>query len=275
MKSVRLPSLPSWPSNQVANRSRAVGVGHRDLERRDVRAADQPLVDLGELVAEQAEGDVVPLDVGVLRPRQQPDQPRALRAGHLAQLGRGHQVLGVVEDHAEADPLGRVVLHQVLLDELVEQGEDGVGVPRPGLGLADPLGDRADHLAEPLARRCRRTSAGLAEVVPQHDVPGAEELGRQELGDGCRRSAGSPSSCADQVVDVAVEDEQAGRARRNTGRRTRGPSRGTTSARRTRLAAGKVVGDGWAAGARQASESAGSRIESSPGRLPTRASPAG
>ena len=34
------------------------GVGHRDLERRDVRAADEPLVDLGELVAEQAEGDV-------------------------------------------------------------------------------------------------------------------------------------------------------------------------------------------------------------------------
>ena len=52
-------------------------------------AADQPLVDLGEAVAEQADGDVVPLDVGVLGPGQQPDQPRTLGGGHLAELGGG------------------------------------------------------------------------------------------------------------------------------------------------------------------------------------------
>ena len=66
----------------------------------------------------------------------------------------------MVEDHAEADPLGRVVLHQVLLDELVEQGEDGVGVAGPGLRLADPLASRADHLAEPLGVGAGRRSAG-------------------------------------------------------------------------------------------------------------------
>ena len=51
------------------------GVGHRDRQGGDVRAGDQPLVDLREVVAEQAEGDIVPLDVGVLRPGEQADQP--------------------------------------------------------------------------------------------------------------------------------------------------------------------------------------------------------
>ena len=106
VKSARLPSVPSRPSNQLDESLPRRGVGHRHRERRHVRAADQPLVDLGELVGEQAEGDVEPLDVGVLRPRQQADQPRALGPGHLAQLRRRDQVLGIFEDHAEADLLG-------------------------------------------------------------------------------------------------------------------------------------------------------------------------
>ena len=78
VKSVRLPSLPSRSSYQVDELLAGRGVGHGDFEGRHVRAADQPLVDLGQAVAEQAEGDVVPLDVGVLGPGKQPDQPRAL-----------------------------------------------------------------------------------------------------------------------------------------------------------------------------------------------------
>ena len=35
------PSLPSWPSYQVANSSRAAASGIGDVERRHVRAADQ------------------------------------------------------------------------------------------------------------------------------------------------------------------------------------------------------------------------------------------
>ena len=46
----------------------------------------------------------------------------------------------------------------------------------------------------------------------QHDVPGAEELGREEVGHG---AVGSRLGIVlpDQVVHVAVEDEQAGGAR--------------------------------------------------------------
>ena len=69
----------------------------------------------------------------------------------MAELGSWRQVLGMIEDYAHVDPFLRVLLHHVLLEELVEHGEGGVRVLGPGLGLADPLGDRAEHLAEPLA----------------------------------------------------------------------------------------------------------------------------
>ncbi len=178
-----------------------------------MRAADQPLVDLGQLVAEQAKGDVVLLDVRVLGPRQQPDQPHALRPGHLAQLRRGDQVLGVFEDHPDADLLGRVLLHQDLADELIEQGEDSVRVAGPGLGLADPLGGLRDHPAQAVGVVAGEDAEPLAEVIPEDDVPGAEDLGGQEIGQAAvarDRAAGLGSR--HEVVDVAVQHEHAGRA---------------------------------------------------------------
>ena len=115
----------------------------------------------------------------------------------------------MIEDHAHVDPSLRVLLHHVLLEELVEHGEDGVRVLGPGLGLADPLGDRAEHLAEPLAIGAGSHPQPVAEVVNEHDVPGAEELGREEVGHRAVRPR-LRIVLADKVVDVAVEDEQAG-----------------------------------------------------------------
>ena len=101
-------------------------------------------------------GDVVPLDVGVLGPRQEPDQPRTLGGGHLRELGGRDQILGIVEDDSQADPLGRVCLHENALDELVEQGEDHVRVAGPGFGLADPFGEQARASGAGGRRRRRR-----------------------------------------------------------------------------------------------------------------------
>ena len=115
----------------------------------------------------------------------------------------------MIEDHAHVDPSLRVLLHHVLLEELVEHGEDGVRVLGPGLGLADPLGDRAEHLAEPLAIGAGSHPQPIAEVVDEHDVPRAKELGGEEVGHGAVRSR-PRIFLADKVVDVAVEDEQAG-----------------------------------------------------------------
>ena len=70
----------------------------------------------------------------------------------------GDQVLRMIEDDAQADPLGRVFLHQDSLDELVQQGEDHVGIAGPGLGLADPLADEGRTSAAADRRRRRRTS---------------------------------------------------------------------------------------------------------------------
>ena len=139
MKSVRLPDLAVAVVVPGGEFLAGRGVGHGDFEGGQVGAADQPLVDLGETVAEQADGDVMLLDVRVLRPGEQPDQPRALGGGHLAQLGRRDQVLGIVEDDAQADLLGRIYLQENALDELVEQREDHVGVAGPRLGLADAV----------------------------------------------------------------------------------------------------------------------------------------
>ena len=86
-----------------------------------------------------------------------------------------------------------IVFHDVLLEELVDQGQDGVGILGPGLGLADPFGDRTEHLAEPVAVGAGSHPQAIAQVVNQDDVPGAEELGRQEVGRGAVR-AGSPPS---------------------------------------------------------------------------------
>ena len=187
------------------------GVGHGDLERRHVGAADQPLVDLGQLVAQEAKSDVIPLDIRVLRPREQPHQPRAQRAGHLAQLGRGNKVLRMIEDDTHADPLGRVHLHQDALDQLVQEREDRVGVARPRFRLADPLAQEGDHPPQPLGVGPGGNPQPLAQVVPQDDVPGAEKLRRQEVDD----AAVAPLLAGllqRQVVHIAVHHEQAGRA---------------------------------------------------------------
>ena len=149
-------------------------------------------------------------DIRVLCPRQQPDQPRALWSDHLAQLRGRDQVLGIFEDHAHANLFGRIFFHQDLADELIEQGEDGVGVSRPGLRLADSLADLGVHQAQAVGIRSREEAESLAEVVPQHDVPRAEELRGQELGQVAVTGA-IRLSARHQIVDVAVHHENAGR----------------------------------------------------------------
>lgn len=82
---------------------------------------------------------------------------------------------------------------------------------RPGFWLADPLAQEGDHPPQPLGVGPRGNSQPLAQVVPQHDVPGAEELRGQEVDD----AAVAPLRAGllqGQVVDVAVHHEQAGGA---------------------------------------------------------------
>ena len=51
------------------------------------------------------------------------------------QIARRHQVLGIVEQHGDALPRGRVV-DQVPLDEAVQQEQGRVGIARPGRRIA-------------------------------------------------------------------------------------------------------------------------------------------
>ena len=82
-KSVRLPSLPSCPSYQVTNSSRDLRVGHRDFESRQMRASNQSFVDLGQAVAQETDRDIMPFDIGVLGPGQEPHQTRGPNAAAI------------------------------------------------------------------------------------------------------------------------------------------------------------------------------------------------
>ena len=78
VKSVRLPSLPSWPSYQVANSSRAVASGMATSRvARWALPINRSLISARRSQSRQ-NGDIMPLDVRVLRPGKQPHQPRAL-----------------------------------------------------------------------------------------------------------------------------------------------------------------------------------------------------
>ena len=124
--------------------------------------------------------------------------------------------------------LAGIVLHQDALDELVEQCEDHVGVARPGLGLADPLARAGDHPPQPIAvaagsslrpwlRSCRSTTSQLPKSwVARNSVT-------------LPYAGAPPRLLAGQVVDVAVQHERRRSCRRNTARRTRGPSAETTA----------------------------------------------
>ena len=122
-------------------------VGNRDFKSRHVGAADEPLVELREPIAEEADGDIATFDVGILRPGEEPDESRTLGADHLAEIGRRQQELRMVEDQADADLVIRIRLHEILLDELIDQAEDAIGVLGPHPGLADPRFEQPDHLS--------------------------------------------------------------------------------------------------------------------------------
>ena len=62
----------------------------RDLQRGDIRIVDQPLADLGQLVRDQTEGHVQPLEVRIRSPTHEPHQPRRLSSRHRGQVASRH-----------------------------------------------------------------------------------------------------------------------------------------------------------------------------------------
>ncbi len=178
-----------------------------------MRIADQPIIELGQFVGHQAEGDVQPFDVGVLGPTQQPDQVGALGPGQPAGLTGGHQILRVVQDDADALALLAVRLDDVALDDPVKEQEHVIRITRPGIGLAQPGAEILHHRLETLRVAAGQRAQTSAQVVLQHDVPRAEYLGCKEFREIDVRLA-VPRRAAHQVADVSMEDEQTGGARK-------------------------------------------------------------
>ena len=89
--------------------------------------------------------------------------------------------------------------------------QHGVGVAGPVAGFSPPGGKLLLHDPQPLGVVASLRAQTLAQVVAQHHVPAAEDLGREELGQiavGLLRSFAT----TDQVMDIAVQNEEAGRA---------------------------------------------------------------
>ena len=186
-----------------------VAIGQRNLDRRDVRALDQPVIEFGQAVDDQAERHVDLLDQRVLGPAQEADQPRGLAAGQRIQIAGRDEVFGIGEEHGHALPRCRV--DQVPLDQAVQQQEHGVGVAGPIAGLSPAGGKLLLHGPQPLGVASGLRPQPLAQVVAQHQVPAAEDLRGEELRQAAIRVLRAVRA-ADQVVHVAVQNEEAGRA---------------------------------------------------------------
>ena len=86
-------------------RSRAVLVRQRHLDRRDVRVAGQAIAEVGELLVDQHERHVQPLDVRAHRPVQHRHQLRRRLQAEAAGLAGGKHVRRLIDDHREAEAI--------------------------------------------------------------------------------------------------------------------------------------------------------------------------
>ena len=194
-----------------------------------VSVLHQPVVHLGQLVRHQAERNVQPLDVRILGPAQQPHQVGALRAGQCVQIARRNQVLRVIEHHADALAARGIILEQVALDESIQQQQHVLRVARPGGRFAATSGKVLSHGLQSAGVSTRQRPQTAAEIVTDHHIPRAEQLRAQELREAAIRRrvvlAGSGRRTQDQIANVAVQYEQAGRARKVQIRQLASPRR--------------------------------------------------
>ena len=112
---------------------------------------------------------------------KKPHQPRRVAAGQRVQVAGRDEVLGVVEDQSDALPLAGL-LDQVALDECIQAQQQLVRVARPGDRLAPARREKLHHRLQPLRVAAGHRPQAAAQVVAEHDVPLAEDLLAQELG---------------------------------------------------------------------------------------------
>jgi hypothetical protein len=182
-----------------------LGTGQGDLDGPHVRTLHEPLVDLGQPVRHQAKGHVGPLDVRVLGPAQETHQGGSLTTREGLDAAPRDQVLSELQDDGEPAAPGQILLQQVPLDQPVQPQKDSLGVARP-VGYGAEL---LNHGGQALGIAPGQGTQAASPVIVQDQVPRSEELSCQELGqvvvtDRVALGAG------EQVVDVAVQHEQAG-----------------------------------------------------------------
>jgi hypothetical protein len=154
----------------------------RHLDRGDVRVVGEPIVDVGELLVDQHEGHVQPLDVRAHRPVDHRDQLRGRLQVETAGFARREQVRRLVDDHGDADAVG-LGRHDVVADEPVEHREGGRRILRRRAQVGDFLRRERDHVAQPLFVAACEHAEAAAQIVVEHERPAAEQLLGQKLGD--------------------------------------------------------------------------------------------
>ncbi len=173
-----------------------------------MRVGGDAVAQVGAPLLDQNERHLEALHVRAGGPVQQGDGHAGGGEAQAPGLAGREQVRRVIDDDAGAEPLlGRG--HDVLAHEQVEQAEHDGGVVLDGGEVADATGRERDHVAQSLLAAAGEHAQAAAQVVVQHEVPAAEQLLREELGD---RAVGRGLGRVDvgerhEVVRVAVQHE--------------------------------------------------------------------
>ena len=138
-----------------------------------------------------------------------PDVPFG-RAERRKLAGR-HEVLGGIQNQRHAFASGRISFYLDALDDSAKAVKQGIRVMRPGRGVAQLACKVIHHALAALGVAASQGAESAGKVVMQDHVPRAEHLSGEKLRQvAVRVTVGRRG--AKQIVDVSVQNEQAGRA---------------------------------------------------------------
>ena len=177
-------------------------VGDGDFDGGGVGAGGDAFVDGRQLFVDDEEGHVEALQMRTGGPVEQGDDLGGGWDGEAAGFASGEQKAGVVDDDGGGDAVG-FGGHDVVLDEAVDEREGHGGVAAGSGEVADFAVGEDDHFFEAGGVGAGEGAEAAGEVVVENEVPAAEDLLGEEVGEG-----GELVAVGDEVLNIAVEGEE-------------------------------------------------------------------
>ena len=178
-------------------------IRHGNFDVRDVGVRGDAFTESRGAFIDQNHGHVQPLHVRAGGPVEQRDDLLRGRGTQAAGLAAGDQEGRVVDQNGRADAF--LAGHDVVLHEAVEQGECGGWILARRCQVADLLVRANHHLFKPRAVASGESTQTARQIVVQHQIPPAEYLLGEEVGEAAVGTAVFGER--HEVVHVAVQDE--------------------------------------------------------------------